>query len=133
MPYPPDRDITAPLSREEEARAMQLVAADARKALRRSQPDSVKYSQAELDKTWAIRDHKIRRGDRFIHRRFIKPGVTVAEVKADPDNEEFYEVREVTKVQGGRFWHRAVDWQSGEADFSVQISAPEVSVRRWLP
>lgn len=88
--------------------------------------------EAEVQDVHEIRAHKIRRGDRFIHRRFLRLGARPDAVAQDPDNEEFYDVRVVTSVRNGKFYHRSECQESPEAAFSAQTAHPESYVRRWL-
>lgn len=78
-----------------------------------------------------VRGHKAKRGDRFIHRHFIREGATAAQVRADPENEEFYEERIVTAVRGGKVYHRPANAEFARS-YTFETSHPEAAVRRWL-
>lgn len=75
-----------------------------------------------------------KQGDRFISKNWLRPDVKIADVKADPDNEEFYQLRVVTATRtvGGltRVYHAAEGQTRSDMYFSSL--GQENSVRRWL-
>lgn len=71
-----------------------------------------------------------RRGDRFIHMYLIRDGVRIADVIADPSNEEFYSVRIVTAVLKGTIYH-APDGHN-KATHYFPAAKEKDHVLRWL-
>lgn len=76
--------------------------------------------------------HQPKRGDRFIHRNYLRPDANPAEVREDVENEKFYEERVVTCVRGIRVYHRPADLERGKADSYFPAAMQQDYVRRWL-
>jgi hypothetical protein len=76
-------------------------------------------------------------GDKFIHIRYLKLGTHIADVKASPDDECHYQVREVTAVDDDGTVHHKLAGTSGRrglfrVEGTFQASHQSAEVRRWL-
>lgn len=64
-------------------------------------------------------------GTRFVHKNFIADGTKLHDVRADPENPDYYAIFEITAIRGGRVYYRRTGTERRTGWYFDRIAAAD--------